>query len=55
MASKGSSPQVRGKGYVYRLAKKYQVLYKLSYQAALVKAKAELGVTDLPLTTAPPP
>jgi len=48
---KGASPEFAGKGKVYRLARRYQTMYKLTYQAALVKAKAELGITTLPLTT----
>lgn len=51
---KGASPQFVGKGMVYRLARRYQTLYKLSYTAALAKAKAELDIDVLPLTTAPP-
>lgn len=47
---KGSSPEMRGKGYVFRLARSYQRMYKLTYKAALAKAKAELSITTLPLT-----
>lgn len=42
MSHKSSSPQYRGPGYIQRLAKHYQSLYRLTWTAALAKAKAEV-------------
>ena len=45
MAHKRSTPEFKGPGYVLRYARQIQKMFRLSWQAALTKAKTETEVS----------